>query len=359
MRHAVILAGGGGTRLWPASRRERPKQLLALGPRPDESLLAATWRRIEPLIPTSRMMAVTASGQAAAIAGDMPADATVLTEPIGRNTAAALGLAAVHLCESDPDAVIAALPADHVIVNEAAFRDVADRALTCAEQSHTFALIGIRPTRPETGYGYVQVGQRVSATGALEVLRFVEKPRLAEAQTFVAGTDHLWNAGMLFVRADVLLRAIERLMPATHAALVDIRDAIRAGDPGRIADAMARVYPGLPSISIDHGVLEKLAGDVAVIRADFGWTDLGSWSSLADVRAPDADGNIVSGVAVLQDARGNIVVGEDDCAIALIGVDDLVVVKSGDAILVVPRARAQEVRDAVELLKRHHLERFS
>ncbi len=349
MRHAVILAGGSGTRLWPASRRSRPKQFLALGARAGESLLDATDRRVRGIarVGSQPTVSVTAAEQAPLI----PAapDRLVLREPVGRNTAAALGLAAVDLLDRDPDAIMGVFPADHHIADEDGFAAAAARAYELVEASDVIATIGITPTHPETGFGYLEPGPAIDAVASL-VKRFVEKPDAATAERYLAA-GYLWNAGMFFVSARRLMDELARHMPETHAGLTEI-----AGAANR-DDAAARVYPTLPSQSIDFGVMEK-TDRVVVVRGDFGWNDVGSFAALADYRPADAAGNVAEGNVVFHDAKNNVVLGDQDVAIAVIGVDDLVVVQSADGILVVPRARAQEVRHAVAELERRGLRRF-
>ena len=367
MRHGVILAGGGGTRLWPASRRERPKPLLPLSPG-GESLLAATVRRSQRAVgPT---LVVTAAEQESAIREALgPGGAEIVTEPAMRNTAAAIGLAAVLLRARDPDALMAVFPADHHVADEDAFTDVVGRALDAAEATGALVSIGVVPTRAETGFGYLELGGERGA-GVRVVRRFVEKPDAAAARSMVAGGGHLWNAGIFAARAARLLEEIERHLPATGLALAAIAAALgpapgapgstgAAGAPDLAAAARrtAEVYPTLQAISIDHGVLEK-TGELLCVPGSFGWNDVGAWDALAEIMAADASGNVVRGEAALVDARGNIAVGDPGRVIALVGVEDLVVVQSGDAVLVVPRARAQEVRAAVAALEAAGLERF-
>jgi mannose-1-phosphate guanylyltransferase len=344
MNHAVILAGGGGTRLWPASRRGRPKQLLPLGPDRHETLLHAAWRRAAAFAGES-VWIVTAADQAAAVAAALPALPAdhILAEPVPRNTAAAVGLAAAFLAARDPEAVLAILPADHAIPDEAGFAATAGRALAVAADSGAIVTIGIRPTRPETGFGWLEPGAPIAGGQARQVLRFVEKPDRPAAEDYVR-RGFLWNGGMFFFRARRMLAEIARQLPALAAGLDELAAA------GFAAAATARVYPALPSISIDHGVMERAAGTL-LVDGDFAWSDVGSWAALPEVRAADGAGNVVSGRAVLVDARDNVVAADDGALVALVGVSGLVVVRAGNAVLVVPRDRAQDVREIVKRLE--------
>ncbi|WP_050726538.1 mannose-1-phosphate guanylyltransferase [Vulgatibacter incomptus] len=350
--HPVILAGGSGTRFWPLSRRRRPKQLLALAS--NLPLIAETAARLEGLCDTADILTVCGRAHAHSIRRLLPRVASkgILVEPVARNTAAAIGLASLVVRARDPNGVLAVLPSDHAILNRQAFHDAVRDAARTASQG-PLVTIGIRPTRPETGFGYIKVGE-THPKGARKVLSFVEKPDLAKAQSYLHSGDYLWNAGMFVFRADRMLEELQTHAPDCAAALAKIEPFV--GTQG-FARALARWFPECPSVSIDYAVMEK-AEDLAVVPAELGWSDLGSFASLPDVRKADGTGNVVDGDVLFFDASRNVVIGQRTKPIALIGCSDLVVIDAGDAVLVCSRERAQEVRRVVEALEARGDERL-
>jgi len=353
--HVVVLAGGAGTRFWPASRAARPKQVLPLcGPEP---MITATVRRILPLVGTlDRVWIATGAALAEvtreAIAG-VRAD-RLLLEPAPRNTAPCIAWAAATVARIDPQAVVVVLPSDHHIADETAFLAVLERAVASARRG-VITTIGIRPTRPETGFGYILVGEEEgpSLPGVHRGVRFVEKPDLKTAEAMLQGGAHVWNAGMFVFRACDMKSAIAQHAPVIAEALDAFDRAAAAGDE---SPELERRFGTLPSVSIDVGVMEKLER-FAVVPGEFGWSDVGSWQAAWELADRTEDGNHGPGHASFVGARGNHVVDlRSDAtrvsrAIAIVGVDDLVVVETDDALLVVPRTRAQDVRLAVEALR--------
>lgn len=343
--HAVILAGGSGTRFWPASRRHRPKQLLALAGAGDEPLIAATVRRLQPLIAPADVWVATSTALLDATAAALPQvpRAHLLAEPVARNTAPPIGWAAAVIGRADPDAVLVVLPADHFIADETAFRGCIERAIRTAEKGYITTL-GIAPTRAETGYGYIELGPAIEP-GVHAVERFVEKPDRERAERYVAGKRHLWNAGMFVFQAGVMRAAIAKHLPALAEGLAALE-----ADPSKLGD----VFPTLPSISIDHGVMEK-TDRIAVLPGSFGWNDVGSWEVAWELAARDGSDNALPPGTVAIESTGNLVkdlTTSHGKRFALLGVTDLVLVETDDAVLVMPRSRAQDVRAVVDALVR-------
>jgi len=353
--HPIIMAGGSGTRFWPLSRKSRPKQFLALAG--DGPLLASTIGRLPPLAKPKETYVVCGPQHAAAARRMLPQlpKENFIVEPCARNTAPCVGLAAIHVAAKDPAGIVAMLPADHHIAKPPAFRDALAAGAQLAERG-AIATIGIQPTRPETGYGYLKLGPRLAARGgkgkgrlhAYKVERFVEKPDVVTAARYLADGGYLWNSGIFVFRADVILEEIRRAMPVLGEQLDAIRRSL--GTP-QYARTLRRVFPDCPSISIDYGVMEK-SERIAVVPASFGWSDVGSFAALPDVRATDHLGNVTDGDAIVIDGRNNVVIATKQRPVAVVGIDDVVVVDAGDAVLVCRRERAQDVRKAVEELSR-------
>lgn len=340
----MILAGGSGTRLWPASRQAKPKQFLALGGRDP---LVASAVGVGKAIAGERVVIVTAEAQVEATRAAVPG-IDVIAEPMGRNTAAAIGLAAATIQRRDPAAVLAVLPADQHVRDSVGFGAALECALSEAERSDAIATLGIPPTRPETGFGYLEVAGPVATGVAMPITRFVEKPDRATAERYVASGRYLWNAGIFCATAKRLLAELDAHLPLTAETVRAI-----AADP---AEAHSR-YAALKSISIDHAVMER-TDRIVTVPAAVGWDDVGSWAALSAIRDADAAGNTVVGTTLVIDGANNILFCDDETMIATIGVSDLVVIKSGNAILVMPKSQAQDVRKIVDALAAPDLAQF-
>lgn len=354
--HAVILAGGRGTRFWPRSRTRTPKQLLNIVGK--ETMLEQTVARLRPLISAERIWTVTNAAQAAAVRKQVPAAASkrVLIEPKGLNTAVAIGLAAIQVRHAARgDALLAVLPADHYIAQPEKYRRIVSAALDAAREPGRMVVLGIPPTRPETGFGYIErMGEPVRAKGfpVFSVRRFTEKPTLPFAVEYVASGKYHWNAGMFFWRVSTFLENLKSFLPKTHAALEELATLIGKRSYERRLRAM---YQKLESISVDYAVLEpatRVEGPprVFVIPAEIGWSDIGSWAAVYELLAKKSGENVLGGEGYTLDAEGNFL-WTPSKFVAAIGVRDLVLVETPDALLICPRDRAQDVARVVKTLE--------
>ena len=333
---ALILAGGSGTRFWPLSRKLRPKQLLAL--EGERSLLRETVERLQPLVPPTGVWVCTTRALAEAVRQDLPEvpPEQVLVEPEGRNTAPAIGWSVRSMPEAARQDVVAVLPADHRMGDSAAFRDALARARDVVARQDRVMTLGVTPRWAETGYGYLEIEPEAGADGVHRVRRFVEKPGPEDAARFVQAGNYLWNAGIFLFHGTTLLDILARLQPELARGLEEI-----AAAPDRLDELYAR----LPSDSIDYAVMEKL-DDIYTLPLDCGWSDLGSWAALDEVLPRDDQGNSGRGDRLALDAGGNLLFS-DAGTIAVLGVKDLVVVRTGDTVLVCPKERSQEVKRIV------------
>lgn len=355
MMYAVILAGGSGTRLWPRSREQWPKQFLDLGS--GRTMLQEAVERIEPLIPLHRVYVITNRDYVGIVREQVPAlpASNVIGEIAGRGTAPAVGLAAIMLRRVDPEAIMAVLTADHWIAARERFRQALQAAAEVAARGYLVTL-GIRTERPETGYGYIERGEPLERAGDFEVYRvarFIEKPDLETARAFVQSGRHVWNSGMFIWRVHHILAEIERLMPDLYAQLHEIEAYL--GTP-REEETLQRIWPQIARQTIDYGVMER-ARDVAVIPVDIGWSDIGSWATLLDLLPADEHGNVLTGEVELIDVHHSLIYSPKRL-IAAIGMENMIIVDAGDALLICPKERAQEVRNIVERLQCQGKDRY-
>jgi mannose-1-phosphate guanylyltransferase len=353
------MAGGGGTRLWPVSRKDRPKQLLPL--LGEETLLQSTVARLGDLFPPERILIVSVQTQADEIMHQLPEipSENYLIEPAPRGTASVVGLAAIALRHRDPQAVMAILPSDHYIRNSDLFRYVLREALDVANKGYLVTL-GITPVAPSSAYGYIQQGRPLEEDLKYPVYhaeRFTEKPDEKTAQSFLRSRQHSWNSGMFVWRADVILGEIRRQMPGLHGVLEKLG---AAWGSERLASVLQTAWPTLKSETIDYGVMEKADRVVVLPAGGLGWSDVGSWDSLFEVLLPDMRGNVSAGVQHLAvETHNTLAYGHNgERLIVTIGIDDTVIVDAGDVLLVCKSDQAQKVREVVEHLRKHHQDKY-
>ena len=353
--YPVILAGGRGTRFWPLSRKKRAKQLLALDGK--QTMIQQTVARLLPLAAAKKFWIITNDDLQLAIAKQVPnvPKTQILAEPAARNTAPAIGLAAFLLLRENPDAVIGMFPSDHVIADEKRYRETLERGIEVASAGPNIVVLGIRPNRAETGYGYIEAGELFQGD-ALHVRRFTEKPNAETAAEFVAAGNYFWNSGMFLWSAQTLADALKEHLPKTAALLEEIAASYGTR---KFAATFKRLYPKCENISVDYAVLEprsakgEHAGNIFCLPADFGWNDLGSWTALHEHhtnKSTPPEGNLVASSGVfLLNARGNYVHAPGKF-VAAVGVSDLVVVETPDALLITTRRNAQDVGKVVKYL---------
>ncbi len=358
--YAVIMAGGVGSRFWPRSRQNTPKQFLDV--LDDASLIQNTFARLQPLVPAERCYIVTNERYVAQTREHLPAvpAANVLAEPASRNTAPAIAFAATHIHAHDPDATLIILPADHVIRNVAAFQRVLQTAVDKAQEPEALVTIGIEPTHPETGYGYIQYANTGGdGPQAYPVKAFAEKPDVATAERFLDSGDFLWNSGMFIWRADAILAQMERHLPEVYTAFQPVEEAVHSSDPETVRTAVTEAFHRTPKISIDYGVMERAAtgGHVYVVPGSFGWSDVGDWRAVYDMREKDKAGNATEGNVIVHNTS-RCYVRSKDRLIVLVGVHDAAVVDTGDAVLVCSMESTQQVKNIVDYLGSHGLEEY-
>ena len=362
--YPVILAGGRGTRFWPLSRKRRAKQLLALDGK--QTMIQQTLARLLPLAPAKRFWVITNEDLQQEIVRQLPRlrRQQIVAEPVGRNTAPAIGLAAFMLLRADPSAVIGMFPSDHVIADEKSYRDLVHRGVEIAAAGENIIVLGIRPTRPETGYGYIEAGAGTN-DDALRVRRFTEKPYAERAARFLEAGNYYWNSGMFIWGARTLANALREHLPKTAPILEEVAAAFGTR---KFSSVFRRLYPRCENISIDYAVLEPRSAkgeqnsNIFCLPADFGWNDLGSWTALHEhqvTKCQPQKGNVISGEGTFTlNAQDNYIHAPGKF-VAAVGVNDLVVVETNDALLITTRQQAQDVGKIVKYLDEKKLNKLT
>jgi mannose-1-phosphate guanylyltransferase len=349
------MAGGRGERFWPSSREDLPKQFLAFDG--ERTLLQRTVDRLTGIAASGDVWIVTREDFAGLVSEQVPAVPArqVLLEPQGRDTAPCLALAALHISKVDPDAVMLVLPADHLILQAERFREALAAAISVAASGDHLVTFGVRPTRPETGYGYIKIGALNGMNGLHEVYKiaaFTEKPPREQAMAYIQEGGHFWNSGIFIWKVSSILRALQGHLPALMEALKPLAAAIGTACEQEV---LRRVYPLLPKTSIDYGVMER-AENTVVIPVDFGWDDLGTWAALERVALPDLDGNIIRGRVLAVDTKNSVIQSAKNRLLVTFGLSNIVVVDSEDAVLVADKSRVSDLKAVVGRLEAEGLE---
>lgn len=354
--YAVIMAGGLGTRFWPKSREKHPKQLLNIYGK--KTLIQSTAERLKPLISDENLFVVSTVKQLDQIRKQLPSipRKNYIIEPKGKNTAPCIGLSALFLERIDPESVMIVLPADHLIKNKNLFHKTLKAGTRIASERESLVTIGIQPFYPATGYGYIQFNQAledVDGVTLLKVKTFAEKPNLETAKRFLNSGDFLWNSGIFIWKTKTILKEIEENLPHLYDGLLEIKEVL--GTPKQ-EETINRVYCQIKSISIDYGVMEHTK-DVTVLKGEFEWNDLGTWDEVYKLHRKDSGDNALIGQHILKDSKGCFIDSPNKC-VAVVGLDDLIVVETDDAILICPRDRAQDVKEVVDTAKRRKMTKY-
>jgi len=365
--YAVIMAGGVGQRFWPKGTSKMPKQFLKIA-HEKESMIQQTFRRLDGLINTTRIFVVTSYAYKALVKKQLPKipDDNIICEPFGRNTAPCIELACIFIKQFEPKANVLVVPSDHIIDNLEDFHSVVKCGLKFVSDNGGIVTLGISPTGPETGYGYIQYDNENCNSVSIEngdgfginecvykVKTFAEKPDLGTAMAFIDSGDFLWNSGMFIFRVDTMMEEIEKLLPDVHYYISKLHNKLHDKD---FEKKLESAYSQIKSISIDYGVMEK-TDKVFIIRSNFGWSDVGSWDEIYNLKSKDNSGNVKSGTTVMINSKNCLVINDQKIT-AVVGVNDLLIVDTGNGLLVCKRGESQNVKEVVDFLRRKGLDQY-
>lgn len=351
---ALIMAGGKGERFWPKSRANLPKQFLSLTD-DGKTMIQLTVERISPLVDIQDVYIATNSSYRELVQQQLPGlpPENILCEPVARNTAPCIGLGAVHAASKYEDAVMIVLPSDHLIKNNAIFLETFQAACEIAQEGDNLVTVGISPNYPETGYGYIRYDKAKTSGAAYAVDKFVEKPDLETAKTYLAEGDYLWNSGMFVWRVSTILSCFQKYMPSAYDGLMNIQAAIRSPEEEQV---LAREFPQFESVSVDYGIMEK-AENIYILPGNFGWDDVGSWLAVGRIKKNDENNNVISGTVVSVNTKDCVIEGSEKL-IAAVGLRDMVIVDTKDAILIAAKENAGEIKQILAKLREEHKEQY-